>query len=66
MKGEVIMKNTYYWTCPTCGANLDPGEKCDVCNPVSKIPYPDAKDYKSVDLYYNRKEVIDNVAKKSS
>lgn len=19
----------YYWTCPECGANLDPGEKCD-------------------------------------
>ena len=19
----------YYWTCPYCGANLDPGEKCD-------------------------------------
>ena len=22
-------KNTYYWTCPYCGANLDPGEPCD-------------------------------------
>lgn len=21
--------NTYYWTCPYCGANLDPGESCD-------------------------------------
>ncbi len=20
---------TYYWTCSECGANLDPGEKCD-------------------------------------
>ena len=19
----------YYWTCPLCGANLDPNEKCD-------------------------------------
>ncbi len=19
----------YYYTCPDCGANLDPGEKCD-------------------------------------
>ena len=19
----------YYWTCPRCGSNLDPGEKCD-------------------------------------
>jgi transcription initiation factor IIE alpha subunit len=23
------MKNSYYWTCPDCGANLDPNEKCD-------------------------------------
>ena len=22
------MKHTYYRTCPICGANLDPGEKC--------------------------------------
>lgn len=22
------MKHTYYSTCPICGANLDPGEKC--------------------------------------
>ena len=21
--------NPYYWTCPYCGANLDPGESCD-------------------------------------
>ena len=20
---------SYYWTCPNCGNNLDPGEKCD-------------------------------------
>ena len=23
------MKQTYYATCPNCGANLDPGESCD-------------------------------------
>lgn len=22
------MKHTYFRTCPICGANLDPGEKC--------------------------------------
>lgn len=22
------MKHTYFRTCPVCGANLDPGEKC--------------------------------------
>lgn len=21
----------YYHTCPTCGANLDPGEQCEDC-----------------------------------
>ena len=20
---------SYYWICPRCGSNLDPGEKCD-------------------------------------
>lgn len=23
------MPNTYYWTCPYCGDNNDPGETCD-------------------------------------
>lgn len=22
---------TYYWTCPVCGSNLDPGESCNDC-----------------------------------
>ena len=26
----------YYWTCPNCGANLDPGEKCDCNNETTK------------------------------
>lgn len=21
--------NTYFWTCPKCGSNNDPGEQCD-------------------------------------
>lgn len=25
-----------YWTCPDCGANLDPGEKCDCQNENNK------------------------------
>jgi hypothetical protein len=24
--------SSYYHTCPDCGANLDPGEKCDCQN----------------------------------
>jgi len=52
------MKKTYYWTCPTCGASLDPGERCEDCNPRERIPYPDAKGYKSVDhCDRNRKEM---------
>lgn len=23
------MSDTYYWTCPRCGDNNDPGERCD-------------------------------------
>lgn len=23
------MRNPYYHTCPYCGANLDPGERCE-------------------------------------
>jgi len=25
---------SYYRTCPSCGANLDPGEQCTDCNTV--------------------------------
>lgn len=49
------MKKTYYWTCPTCGANLDRWERCEDCYPRERIPYPDAKNYKSVDQS-NRKD----------
>lgn len=29
------MRNTYFVTCPFCGSNLDPGERCD-CEGVEK------------------------------
>ena len=29
----------YYQTCPYCGANLDPGEKCD-CQAAQKYRLP--------------------------
>ncbi len=28
----------YYWTCPDCGAHLDPGEHCD-CETTTKEDY---------------------------
>lgn len=37
-------QNTYYWTCPYCGANLDPQESCD-CRKEKKDK---ADDYKLV------------------
>ena len=26
----------HYWTCPHCGANLDPGERCDCQDSMKK------------------------------
>lgn len=43
------MKHSYYHTCPTCGASLDPGERCEDCNPRDKVVYPNAGRYKSVE-----------------
>lgn len=37
-----MQRNTYYWTCPYCGSNLDPGESCD-CKEEETVD-----DYKSV------------------
>lgn len=36
----------YYWTCPYCNANLDPGERCD-CD-ESRIAMEITNNYKSV------------------
>ena len=36
----------YYWTCPYCNANLDPGECCD-CD-ESRIAMGRTNNYKSV------------------
>lgn len=33
----------YYWTCPKCGSNLDPGESCDC--------YKTDNSYDSLDNY---------------
>lgn len=33
--GCLDMKSrTYYTVCPYCGANLDPGERCDCVNDI--------------------------------
>lgn len=40
-----MKKSSYYWTCPHCGANLDPGEKCD----CRQTELKDTDNYKSVE-----------------
>jgi len=42
------MSETYYWTCPYCKANLDPGESCD-CRKKSEDE-SDVDNYKSVQV----------------
>ena len=37
----------YYRTCPDCGANLDPGEKCD-CTDKATTNKKDRTDVRSV------------------
>lgn len=34
----------YYWTCPYCGANLDPGERCDCKNETKEETNHDGND----------------------
>jgi len=54
----------YYKICPICGCTLDPGERCEDCNPREAV-YPNAKGYKSVEEIM-RKVVTQNVNDKAS
>ena len=52
--------STYYWTCPYCGANLDPGERCD-CKESTDSGSPESTNYRDVtptetDMKTNPKE----------
>lgn len=35
------MHNTYFVVCPRCGANLDPGERCDCTDTREEAPEND-------------------------
>jgi len=37
----------YYWTCPDCGSNLDPGERCD-CKSIAAVTANSIQDAISV------------------
>lgn len=45
-RGQVYggLAMAYYWTCPDCGANLDPSEKCSDC----EINYKEDMGYEDV------------------
>ena len=47
-------KKSYFHSCPDCGANLDPGEKCDCGGPVSNAQ--EALGVVSPSDYYFQKE----------
>ena len=37
----------YFWTCPDCGAHLDPGERCDCKNETKEEKDHDGNDNQS-------------------
>lgn len=58
-----MYKETYYWTCPKCHANLDPGEKCDCDQPINikdTIDYSDVKP-----LIYKKENIKEDIQMKA-
>lgn len=53
MKGAKAM--SYYTTCPKCGANLDPGEKCTCTTERVRESYEAGSRYYPVDGYITSK-----------
>ena len=53
MKGAKAM--SYYTTCPKCGANLDPGEKCNCTTERVRESYEAGSRYYPVDGYIKSK-----------
>ena len=52
----MMAHSPFYYTCPTCGANLDPGETCTDC-------YPNQTDNDPVDQFQSdNPEMDENVA----
>ena len=39
----MIKLNKFYWTCPYCNSNLDPGESCDCRKEVVEKPSNDSQ-----------------------
>ena len=60
---RLISEGKYYHTCPDCGANLDPGEKCD-CQKEKKNVSEAGKDFGKA--YENGGKDLDDYLDKSS
>lgn len=41
---------SYYYTCPLCGANLDPGERCTDCHEKEVAPGVRSTEGNKVDI----------------
>lgn len=59
-----MKKHKNYYTCPICGANLDPGEDCEYCKSHGNISnmtfiYPKSCD-KTHKKHYDDNQIIDN------
>ena len=53
----------YYRTCPTCGCNLDPGERCDDCREKTNEAASHATGY---DLGNAHERIISNFSARSN
>lgn len=47
--------STYYHTCPYCGCNIDPGERCD-CQPTTPAPDRSTEEPSCMEATENRKK----------
>lgn len=57
--------HTYYHTCPKCGANLDPGETCSLCEPkqpVIRTRKAEEELAKSIAMYANKATNVETTA----
>ena len=57
----------YYWTCPKCGASLDPGETCDCMKkkPLPALPTPGTATNKKLIFIVRKSEGKVNARKKN-
>lgn len=57
---------TYYYVCPDCGSNLDPGEKCDCAREKKKEAESERLKVESAtgQLFFDLSRATDNVLRR--